>query len=84
MEGSVNVCVEFLDGRPNMEVKMGAAFPVGQEMQACLKMLAQINMAGGILEFLADGVALIPLASIKKLTLSVPAIQLVTSFPSGI
>ncbi len=75
MQAKLNVTIEFLDGRPNMEVQMGADYPAGAEVQACLKLLAQINMTGGIMEFLPNGLALIPMSSIKKITIEAPAIQ---------
>jgi hypothetical protein len=73
--GYLNVTAEFLDGRPNLEVKMAADYPVGKEPEACFKMLASINMMGGIIDILSDGVSLLPLNSIKKLTVQCPAVH---------
>jgi hypothetical protein len=74
MEGQVLVDVEYLDGRPNESLALPAKYSPGEEQKICMHILASINAAGGILEFLENGLSLIPMSSIKKLTLHAPSV----------
>lgn len=75
MAGTVlKVLVEFIDGREPITEEMPVTFPPGKEVEACMKLLSQINLVGGIMHFLDDGISLIPLQTIKLLTITAPSV----------
>jgi hypothetical protein len=74
MEGLLKVHVEFLDGRPAQDEEMPANYPPGKEKEACMQLLAAINMTGGIMHFEPDGITLLPLNTIKSLKITAPSV----------
>lgn len=73
MQGTLKVTAEFLDGRPNLERELPCEYPAGAEQVACIKLLAQINATGGIMDIVADGVTLVPISTIKLLVIKAPS-----------
>lgn len=78
MQGELKVHIEFLDpNRPAQDETMKVDYPPGHAKQACVQLLAQINMTNGIMKFLEEGdegIFFIPLAQVKTLKITAPAI----------
>ncbi len=49
MEGKLQLRIEYLDGTFYAE-EIGMSWPVGQEVTACMKLLADIKAGGGLLQ----------------------------------
>ena len=71
---NLEVLIDFIDGRPSEKREIPAQFNLGQEMQASAQLLAAMSSTGGVLDFGANSVSFIPMATIKKLTVSVPLV----------
>lgn len=74
MEGKLHLHIEYLDGRPDYNEEVGMLYPPGAEKQACMKLLADMGMAGGRLMFSENGISLEPISSMKLVSISAPAI----------
>jgi hypothetical protein len=70
----LEVLIDFIDGRPSESREIPVQFRPGQEKQACAQLLSMINATGGVLDFGDSEVSLLPLASIKKITVKAPLI----------
>ena len=78
----LKVHVEFLDGRTPEDHETPINYNPGQEKQACMQLLIAINSAGGVVDFNPDGtIEMLPITTVKKLTIAAPSIIVP---PSGI
>ncbi len=70
MEGKLTLRIEFLDGRPDHNEAVAVTYPPGAETNACMKLLADINMMGGLLKCERNSVSLVPISTMKKVEVS--------------
>ncbi len=73
MEGKLTLHIEFLDGRTHDET-IAMSYPPGSENAACMKLLADFNMMGGLLKCERNAVSLIPISTMKKVEVSASAV----------
>lgn len=78
MQGVFVLTIEFLDGRPPQEVPMPLLFPDNEQGNVCMKLLASINMTGGILEYGDGEVTLLPLHTLKSIKVKEPVLSTAT------
>jgi butyrate kinase len=70
MQTKLKVTVAYLDGRPDTVDEMPADIPAGAEQNACLQLLGAINATGGLMQYIENGISIVPLHTIKKLTIT--------------
>lgn len=70
MEGKLHLRIEFLDGRPDHVEDVAMSYPPGAETSACMKLLADFNMIGGLLKVDKGECSLIPIATMKAITVT--------------
>lgn len=82
MQGIFTVTVEFLDGRPSQDIPMPLNFNDGEEQGMSIALIGKINLMGGILEFGSGEVRLLPMTTIKSVTVKAPVLS--TATPSDL
>jgi hypothetical protein len=74
MQTKLKVAAEYLDGRPDTVDEIPCEIPAGAEQAACLKLLGAINATGGLMQYIDNGISIVPLQTVKRLTITASSI----------